>query len=1244
MITSDSGGAMASLNVAENTTVVTTVTASDMDLPPDTLTYTITGGLDSTLFTINSTSGSLTFVSGRNFESPSDSDTDGVYQVQVAVDDGKGGTDVQMIDVVVDDVNETPTDISPNSFSIDENGDTTGGVNLGTLNASDQDLVDSFTYLVVGGADAGKFSIGGMAGNELHFDDGVLDFETQSSYDVMVRVTDSGGLSYDETLTINVNDVNEAPSLWLNNLVTNLPEDTDTSTAIRIADIVVVDDALGTNNLTLTGADAADFEIVGTELRLKAGTALDFETKTSFDVAVEVDDPGVGSVPDDKAPHTLYISDVNEPPTVTLTNVVATLTEDTDTSTAIRVADIVVSDDAIGTNSLTLSGADAASFEIVGTELRLRAGTILDFETKTSFDVTVEVDDTGVGSTPDDTADHTLGISDVNEAPSDLDPNSISIAENTDTSGGLSLGTLIATDEDAGETFTFSIVGGPDATRFVIGGSGAELIFDDGVLDFESQASYSVTIRVTDSGGNTYDETLVVNVADVNETPTDISPNTFSVDENTDTSSGFAVGTLVTTDEDGGESFTYSIVGGVDAASFSIGGAGNDELILSNGVLDFENQSSYHVTVRVADSGGNTYDEDFVVNVNDLNEAPTDIDPNVFAIDENIDTTAGTSLGTLSSMDEDSGETFTYAVVGGADAARFSIGGVGLDELVLSHGILDFETQSSYDVAIQTTDSGGLTHIKNLTIFVNDLNENPVVNDQSFAINENSPNGTSVGFAASSDVDAGDFVTYSITGGTGATAFSINPATGEITVADANQLDFETSPALSLDVQVADTGGLTDTATLTINVNDLNDEQTLVTNLPLNVNEGSLGIIDSSLLQTMDQDHGPTSLVYTITSVPANGTILISGLASSSFTQDDVDNGRVAYQHDGSETSVDSFDFTVDDGVGVASAGTFVITIDGVNDSPVGTGESFVTNEDTALGSGIDLLANDLDAEGDTLSTLIVDGPDHAASFVLNANGTFNYQPAPNYFGLDQFVYEISDGHGGTATATVDILVLPVNDQPIGNSDSFTTLDGTVLNALLSVLANDSDVESDPLTAIVVNMPAHGILLFNADGTFTYSPTPGFVGVDTFTYIPNDGMDDGVATLVSIDVTVVPTPNVDEKKIEPPATDGEPDDEPDPEETPAETDKDPTADDRPTVEQLSAPHVLKLDAIDFDGDVGSFFEILANRQQASDVLRSMLLAVDLDQLDDVKPIVRSSLAVSFDAKSFLWKELDLLER
>ena len=92
-----------------------------------------------------------------------------------------------------------------------------------------------------------------------------------------------------------------------------------------------------------------------------------------------VDDPTVGATPDGTAALSIAVTDVNEPPTVSLTNTVTTLAEDTDTATRMKVADIVVTDDALGTNVLSLSGADAALFEIDGGVLYLKAGAVLDY-------------------------------------------------------------------------------------------------------------------------------------------------------------------------------------------------------------------------------------------------------------------------------------------------------------------------------------------------------------------------------------------------------------------------------------------------------------------------------------------------------------------------------------------------------------------------------------------------------------------------------------------------------------------------------------------------------------------------------------------------------------------------------------------------------------------------------------------------------------------------------------------------
>jgi len=142
---------------------------------------------------------------------------------------------------------------------------------------------------------------------------------------------------------------------------------------------------------------------------------LDFEIQPVLNVTVAVDDSTVGGEPDDTANLSISITDINEAPSVTLNNTITELPENTNTSSAIQVAEIVVTDDALGTNVLSLSGADSALFEITAGDLYLKAGTVLDFELQPTLNVIVAVDDATIGDTPDDSATLTINITDVDE-------------------------------------------------------------------------------------------------------------------------------------------------------------------------------------------------------------------------------------------------------------------------------------------------------------------------------------------------------------------------------------------------------------------------------------------------------------------------------------------------------------------------------------------------------------------------------------------------------------------------------------------------------------------------------------------------------------------------------------------------------------------------------------------------------------------------------------------------------------
>ncbi len=364
-----------------------------------------------------------------------------------------------------------------------------------------------------------------------------------------------------------------------------------------VAGITVGDDALGTETLALGGADSASFEIVGTELRLKSGVVLNFEAKPSYTVTVSVDDPALGTGVESTASFTLTLTDVNEAPSVALSPTSASLAENTSTASAIVMAGITVGDDALGTETLALGGADSASFEIVGNELRLKSGVVLNFEAKPSYTVTVSVDDPALGSGPEATASFTLTLTDVNEAPSvALGPTSASLAENTSTP--IKVADIQVTNDALGAANTS--LGGADSGSFEIVGN--EVRLKSGVvLNFEAKPSYTVTVSVDDPALGTGVEStasFTLTLSDVNEAPTiTLSPTSASLAENTSTASAIVMaGITVGDDALGAETLA---LGGADSGSFEI--VGNDLRLKSGVVLNFEAKPSYTVTVSVDD-------------------------------------------------------------------------------------------------------------------------------------------------------------------------------------------------------------------------------------------------------------------------------------------------------------------------------------------------------------------------------------------------------------------------------------------------------------------------------------------------------------------------------------------------------------------------------------------------------------------------------------------------------------------
>ena len=245
------------------------------------------------------------------------------------------------------------------------------------------------------------------------------------------------------------------------------------------------------------------------------------------------------------------------------------------------------------------------------------------------------------------------------------------------------------------------------------------------------------------------------------------------------------------------------------------------------------------------------------VTVAGVNDAPTDLALSSETVAENA--ASGTTVGTLSTTDPDAGGTFTYTLVAGVgstDNASFTLDGAALK----TAAVFNYETKSSYSIRVRSTDQGDLWTEKALTITVTDVNEAPVVADQAFAVAENTALTTAVGTVVATDPD-GQTLVYAITAGNTGNAFAIDAATGEITVA--GTLNHETLAGYTLTVEVTDSGDLSDTATVTVAVNDVN-EAPVVNDQGFDVDENSIaGTVVGTVLAT-DVDVGDT-LTYAIT-------------------------------------------------------------------------------------------------------------------------------------------------------------------------------------------------------------------------------------------------------------------------------------------------------------------------------------------------------------------------------------------
>ena len=549
---------------------------------------------------------------------------------------------------------------------------------------------------------------------------------------------------------------------------------------------------------------------------------------------------------------TVAVSAVNDPPaiadaTVAIDENSANATAVTNVSESFTGTDFDRDAQAI-TYSIT-AGNTGGAFAINAATgaITVANSAALDFEVTPSFTLTVTASD----GTLSDTAAITVNLNNLNDnAPNIIDV-TVAIDENSANSTAVTnvSDSFTGTDFDRdGTAIAYSITAGNTGGAFAINAAtGAITVANSAALDFETTPSFTLTVTASD-GTLSDTAAFIVNLNNLNDNAPNIIDATVAIDENS------ANATAVTNVSDSftgtdfdrdAQAITYSITGGNALGGFAINAATGAITVANSGALDFESTPSFTLTITASD-GTLTDTAAITVNLNNLNDnAPAIADATV-AIDENsANATALINVSdsfTGSDFDRDA-QAITYSITGGNALGGFAINAATGAITVVNSAALDFETTPSFTLTVTASD-GSLSGTAAITVNLNNLNDNaPAIADATMAIDENSANATAVINVSDSftgtDFDRdGTAITYSITAGNTGGAFSINATTGAITVANSTALDFETSPSFSLTVTASD-GTLSDTAAITVNLNNLNDNAPDIIDATVAIDENS---------------------------------------------------------------------------------------------------------------------------------------------------------------------------------------------------------------------------------------------------------------------------------------------------------------------------------------------------------------------------------------------------------------------
>ena len=814
-----------SINVDENVVgTVYTAQASDVD-PGDILTYSISG-TDSSLFTIDPSSGELSFNTAPDYENPSDSGGNNTYELSITATDAIGKQASQSLTISVNNLNDNQPsfNLSSNSFNVPENSTA-----VATIAASDPDG-DDLTFSLTNSTDASYFTLdptsGALSFNQAPDFENPADDNTDNIYELELSV-DDGSHTNTQEITITVTNVDEAPSFAA--ATVDLPINENTSGAVYQAQASDPEGATLTYSASGTDAGLFDLDSASGELTFKQSPNFEQALDQDADNVYQLDITAADGTNQASQSITVTVADVNEAPAFAS----ASVNIDTDENAASFAHIVDAADDPDQGETLTyqLGGDDQSVFDFDAATRALSFKQSPNYESPTDQDTdnVYQIDIIASDGEYDTTQSIAIAVTDLNdEAPQFTSATSLAL-DYTGVAVDVTVYTAQATDADLGDQITYAL-SGADASAFTLDSTSGALAFSElpsleNPKDDNGDNIYQLSITATDLNANSTDLALSINVVDdTGSAPTFASA---SVSINVDENSASAVYTAQASDIDPGDILTYSI-SGTDHQLFTIDSSSGD--LAFNTAPDYENPSdsgadnTYELAITATDSIGKQASQSLAISVNNLNDnAPQfTLASSAFDVLENA-----AAVTTITATDPD-GDDLSFALISTTDSSHFTLdpasGALSFNQAPDFENPQDSDADNTYELELSVADGAYTT---SATISVSVTNVNDVAPSFAAATDSSStPENTSgvVYTASATDID-GDSVSYSLAG-TDSTHFTIDSSNGELSLANAldfeNPADHNTNNDYELEITASD-GTNSATLALTVSVQDLND-------------------------------------------------------------------------------------------------------------------------------------------------------------------------------------------------------------------------------------------------------------------------------------------------------------------------------------------------------------------------------------------------------------------------------------